>query len=71
MKLTERFRRVSGDVLMYEFTVDDPAFTKPWTAQIPMSPGEGAVYEYACSEGNLAMTGMLAGARADEKAASR
>ena len=71
MKLTERFRRVSQDVLMYEFTVDDPAFTKPWTAQIPMSPGEGAVYEYACSEGNLAMTGMLAGARADEKAASR
>jgi len=71
MKLTERFRRVSADVLMYEFTVDDPAFTRPWTAQIPMSPGEGAVYEYACSEGNLAMTGMLAGAREDEKAAPR
>jgi hypothetical protein len=69
MKLTERFRRVSDDVLMYEFTVDDPAFTRPWTAQIPMSPGEGSIFEYACNEGNESMVGMLAGAREDEKAA--
>lgn len=70
MKLTERFRRVSPDVLLYEFTVEDPAFARPWTAQIPMSPSEGAIFEYACHEGNEAMKGMLAGARADEQAAA-
>ena len=38
MHLTERFTRVSPDVIQYEFTVDDPtAFTKPWTARIPMN----------------------------------
>lgn len=67
MKLIEKFRRVSPDVLMYEFTVNDVAFTKPWTAQIPMSQGEGAIFEYACHEGNEAMAGMLAGAREDER----
>jgi len=71
MKLTERFKRVSNDVLMYEFTVNDPAFTRPWTAQIPMSPGEGKIFEYACNEGNIGMVGMLAGAREDEKATGR
>jgi hypothetical protein len=29
------------------------------------------LYEYACSEGNYAMTGMLAGARAAEKDAEK
>jgi hypothetical protein len=27
------------------------------------------IYEYACHEGNYAMSGILGGARADEKAA--
>ena len=30
----------------------------------------GQVYEYACHEGNYALTGMLAGARAEEKQAA-
>jgi hypothetical protein len=48
--------------------MDDPAtFTKPWTASIPMTKVPGPVYEYACHEGNYAMEGILAGARADEK----
>ena len=68
LKLTERFTRTAPDILMYEFTVDDPStFTKPWTAQLPMTPIEGPLYEYACNEGNRAMEGMLAGAREDEK----
>jgi hypothetical protein len=71
LKLIERFRRVNDDVLMYEFTVDDPeSFTRPWTAQLPMTPAEGRIYEYACHEGNEAMVGMLAGARAEERAAA-
>jgi hypothetical protein len=34
-----------------------------------MSKSEDPIYEYACHEGNHAMIGILAGARADEKAA--
>ena len=67
MRLIEKFTRLNKDVLMYEFTVNDPVFTKPWTAQLPMTPIEGPLYEYACNEGNRAMEGMLAGAREEEK----
>jgi hypothetical protein len=71
MRLVERFTRTSPDTITYEFTVTDPtAFTKPWTAQIPMKRTEGPIIEYACNEGNYAMEGMLAGARADEKKAA-
>ena len=70
MRLTERFTRTDADTLLYEFTVDDPTiWTRPWTAVVPMSKNEEAIYEYACHEGNHAMIGILAGARADEKAA--
>jgi hypothetical protein len=69
MHLVERFTRIDPDTINYEFTVNDPtAFTKPWTAQIPMKRAEGPIFEYACHEGNYAMTDMLAGARAEEKA---
>ncbi len=68
MRLIERFRRMDSNTLIYEFTVEDPAsFTRPWTAEIPMTKGEGPIFEYACHEGNYAMTGGLAGARAEEK----
>jgi hypothetical protein len=54
--------------MLYEFTVNDPtAFTRPWTAQIPMTRSTSPLFEYACHEGNYAMTGVLAGARAEEK----
>jgi hypothetical protein len=68
LHLTERFTRVSPDVIQYEFTVDDPtAFTKPWTARIPFNKTTERVFEYACHEGNYALTDILAGARAAEK----
>jgi hypothetical protein len=68
LHLTERFTRTGPDSLIYEFKVDDPSsFTRPWTAQIPMSKTDGPLLEYACNEGNYAMTGMLGGARAEEK----
>ena len=71
MHLVERFTRTAPDTITYEFTVDDPsAFSRPWTAQIPMKRTEGPIIEYACNEGNYAMEGMLAGARADEKKAA-
>jgi hypothetical protein len=70
MHLTERFTRADPDTLIYEFTVDDPTtWVRPWTAQLPMSKNDQPMYEYACHEGNYALPGILAGARADEKAA--
>jgi hypothetical protein len=69
LHLVERFTRTGPESLMYEFTVDDPAsFVKPWTVQVPMTRSAGPVLEYACNEGNYAMQGILAGARAQEKA---
>jgi len=68
LKLTERFTREGPSTLLYQFTVDDPAsFTKPWTAVLPMARADSQLYEYACHEGNYAMTGILRGARAGEK----
>jgi hypothetical protein len=59
-------------MLLYDFTVDDPAsFTKPWSGQVPMTKTEGPLFEYACHEGNYGLTNVLAGTRAEEKAAER
>jgi hypothetical protein len=72
MHLTERLTRTSPDTLLYEFTVDDPtAFSKPWTAEIAVTRTKGSIFEYACHEGNYAMTDILAGARASEKKAGK
>jgi hypothetical protein len=71
MKLTERFTRTGPDTLIYEFTVDDPeSFPKPWTARYPLTKTNDLIYEYACHEGNYGLEGSLAGARAQEKAAT-
>jgi len=68
LRLTERFTRTGANSLLYEFTVDDPAsFTKPWTAALPMARTTDQIYEYACHEGNYAMSGILRGARSAEK----
>ena len=70
LHLIERFTRVDNDTIDYEYTVDDPTtFTRPWTVALPMWRTEGPLYEYACHEANYGMTGILAGARAEEKAA--
>jgi len=71
MHLIERFTRTDANTLLYEFTVDDPTmWTRPWTAVIPMTKSDDPIYEYTCHEGNYAMSGILAGARAAEKAAA-
>jgi hypothetical protein len=68
LRLVERFTRTDPETLLYEFRVEDPAtFTRPWTVQIPMTRTTGPLFEYACHEGNYGMTGMLTGARAEEK----
>ena len=71
MALTERFARSPDGTLHYEFTVNDPKiYTRPWTAILQMTPSEGAIFEYACHEGNHAMEGILKGSRLLEKNAA-
>jgi hypothetical protein len=68
LHLTERFTRTALDTLLYEFTMDDPtAFTKVWKGEIPMIASDTFIYEHACHEGNYGLTGILGGARADER----
>jgi hypothetical protein len=71
MTLTERFSRSRDGSLRYEFTVNDPKiYTRPWTAVLEMVPAEGAMFEYACHEGNHSMEGILKGSRLLDKTAS-
>jgi len=68
LHLIERFTRVAPDRIRYTFTVDDPTtFTRPWSAELPMMRLSTPIIEYACNEGNYAMSGILAGARAQGK----
>ena len=68
LRLVERFRRIDAKTLDYRFTVENPSvFSRPWTVALPMTVSDGRIYEYACHEGNYAMTGILRGARAEEK----
>ncbi len=66
LELTERFRRVDEETLLYEFTVTDLAsFTRPFSAALPMKRGGAPLFEYACHEGNYGLLNILAGARAE------
>ena len=68
MRLTERFTRVDGDTIRYQFTVDDPAtWARPWSAETPWKKSIGPLFEHACHEGNYGLYNTLAGARAEEK----
>jgi len=70
LHVTERFSRTGPDTLQYEITINDPGtWTKPWSLMIPWQRSPKPVYEYACHEGNIGLGGILAGARADERAA--
>jgi hypothetical protein len=72
--LVERYTRTSADEIDYRFTMQDPAtYVRPWTVGRPMRREAAAItiFEYACHEGNTAMTGILAGARREEQEAAR
>ena len=70
-RLTEKFTRINPSTLKYEVTVNDPeTYTKPWTATLFMKQSKDQIYEYACHEGNEAMTGTLNGERVKESRAA-
>ena len=65
--VTERFTRASQTQIFYEFQVEDSVYyTQPWRAEIALNARKAHVYEYACHEGNYAMSGILGGARSQE-----
>jgi hypothetical protein len=73
LHVVERFTRTALDRIGYEITLTDPTtWAMPWTAVVRLKRTDDKMYEDACHEGNHhVMTGILAGARADEKAAVR
>jgi hypothetical protein len=69
-RVVERLTRVSKEQILYEFVVDDPDFySRPWRAETSFNATADRVFEYACHEGNYALPGILAGARAQESRA--
>jgi hypothetical protein len=68
LKVTERFERVGPDTLLYKFTIDDPTtFTAPWSGEVPYRLTDELIYEYACHEGNYALSNVLSGERDRER----
>jgi len=71
MRLVERIRRLDGDTLSYQFTIEDPTvWVRPWTAEFPLRR-TSALYELACHEGNYGLEGILRAARAEESKAEK
>jgi hypothetical protein len=71
LKVTERFTRTGPDTILYRFTMADAAtFTAPVTGELPFNRIDEQIYEYACHEGNYALTNILSGERAKEKQAA-
>ncbi len=68
LRVVERFHMVRPNVILYRFTVNDPLnFTAPWSGELPMIKMDEQIYEYACHEGNYALSNILSGARAMER----
>jgi hypothetical protein len=71
LRLVERFTRTAPDKIKWTVTVDDrTTWVRPWTFAVPLTIADTEpIMEYACHEGNYAMTNILNGARAEERAA--
>jgi hypothetical protein len=64
LHVIERFTRIDGKSLLYQFTVEDSTnWTKPWSGEILWPMTDQRIYEYACHEGNYSFAGILRGAR--------
>ena len=72
LKVLERFTRVDDDTILYEFEIHDPrTYSEPWGGQVPWDKFDDRLYEYACHEGNYALSNVLSGARYQEREAGR
>lgn len=71
LRIVERFTRVSGDTIEYQYTVDDPSvYLKPYTVLRPLTRDDKYLAtESACHEGNYGMKNLLTAGRANEAGA--
>ena len=69
LRLVERFTRTAPDTVEWAVTVHDPStWSRPWTFSIPLTRNDNEpVFEYACHEGNQAISNILSAARAAER----
>ena len=69
-KVTERLTRTGPSEITYLFEVEDPnLYARPWRGEMVFRPG-GPLYEFACHEGNYALTHMLDAVRIEQEAAA-
>ena len=68
MHLVEKFTRTSENSIHYEATIEDPGlYTRPWTMSMLLDRDDKyRMFEYACHEGNEAVSLILGGARKEE-----
>jgi hypothetical protein len=68
LKVTERFTRTDAETILYKFTIDDPTtFVSAWGGEVPFRRTDELIYEYACHEGNYALSNVLSGERDRER----
>ena len=71
LQVVERFTRTAADTILWQATVTDPQIlTRPMTISIPLTRDDDyTMYEYACHEGNHAISNILrAGRERDRRA---
>jgi len=73
LRVLERFTRVDENTIDYELTVEDPVvLTRPWKAAFPLKRDPSYyLFEYACHEGNQAVSNALRNSRHLERQPSR
>ncbi len=73
LQTTERFTPLNSTEILYSVELNDPqALSQSFTVEriIQRRPASEPIYEFACHEGNYSMSGVLAGARMEERIAS-
>jgi len=67
LHVVERLTRLDARTLLYRFTVDDAqTWDRPWTGEMTWPVTDQPIYEYACHEGNYALSDVMRGARLQE-----
>ena len=66
-RVIERFSPINEGGLLYSFSVEDPDYEEPYSGELVWPKSDQRSYEYACHEGNYAMSATLMGARVREK----
>jgi hypothetical protein len=75
LTITERLTRLDNENMDYRIIVEDTEmFTQPWTISAPMTTNQesrgvtsGPLFEFACHEGNYAMSNVLRGAQSQDR----